>query len=183
MDINFVRTIKSCDVNKYFDLLNDYPYAITRFSIKENGKELFFQKALDGDVSMETFFKGEEAILTLCNEIYKKDKYHAAVSYFTANTCVISNSYAKKTWDLKTRIVLNLMSLKCIKVSSIHVLNMITKVGCRDIGSCFLYFSSEDVFVCVDALRCVVFSKTREQALGYIEKTKFRYTVEMIDNK
>ena len=96
MDINFVRTIKSCDVNKYFDLLNDYPYAITRFSIKENGKELFFQKALDGDVSMETFFKGEEAILTLCNEIYKKDKCHAAASYFTANTCVISNSYAKK---------------------------------------------------------------------------------------
>lgn len=183
MDINFVRTIKSCNVNKYFDLLNDYPYAITRFSIEENGKELFFQKALDGDVSMETFFKGEEAILNLCNKIYIKNRPHDTVGYFTVNTRVTSNFYAKKTWDLKTRIILNLMSLKCIKVSSIHVLNMITKVGCRDIGSCFLYFSSEDVFVCVDALRCVVFSKTRERALGYIERTKFEYTVEMIDNE
>lgn len=53
-----------------------------------------------------------------------------------------------------------------------------TLVGCREMGSIYLYFAAEDIFVCVNALRCIIFSETEEQALSYISEIECEHEIQ-----
>lgn len=179
MNQEVVRTIKTCDIDEYFKLVNKYPFAVTYCRILKDGEENFFQGALDGDISMKNYLEGEEALSKLCTRVYRKNQGNAIIGFYTVNSSnLITNSYAKRTWGLKTRIILNLLRMKCLKVSSKQLMRKMVQIGCREIGATFLYFCSEDLFICIDALRCVILTQTKEQALSYLEGINCEHEIE-----
>ncbi|WP_338546111.1 hypothetical protein V1225_08655 [Emergencia sp. JLR.KK010] len=177
MNKMFVDTIKSCDADKYFELLNEYPYSIICCGVLEGGEENFFQRALDGNIPMEAFFRGERDILRLIHKLYENNKTRDIVGYIGTHGILLTGTYVKKTWGLKTRCILNLLSWKCLRIESFELLKKMVLVGCREMGSTFLYFTEEDIFVCIDALRCIIFSETEEQAMNYIRDVKCEHEV------
>ena len=178
MNKMFVDTIKSCNRDKYFELLNKYPYSVICCGILEAGEENFFQRALDRDIPMETYFHGEREILNIIHKLYENNKKSDIVGYIGSHGDLITNTYAKMTWELKTRCILNLLCWKCLHIESFGLLKNMTLVGCREMGSTYLYFAAEDIFVCVNALRCIIFSETEEQALSYISEIECEHEIQ-----
>ena len=177
MNKMFVDTIKSCDADKYFELLNEYPYSIICCGVLEGGEENFFQRALDGNIPMRTYLHGEKEIINIVHKLYENNKNDDIVGCIGAHGNLVTDTYAKKTWGFKTRFILNLLSWKCLYIGYFGLLHKMVLVGCREMGATFLYFTEEDIFVCIDALRCVIFSKTEEQALSYIKEIKCEHEV------
>lgn len=115
----------------------------------------------------------------LCDRIYEKNYDDAVIGFFSVNSShIITNSYARRTWGLKIRIILLLLQMKCLKISSRQLMKKIVQIGCREIGATFLYFCSEDLFICVDALRCVILTQTKEQALSYLKGINCEHEIE-----
>ena len=179
MNREIIRVIKTCDIGEYFRLVDEYPHAVTRCRILKDGEENFFQRALDKDISMADYLEGEESLLKLCDRIYKGNYDDAVIGFYSVNSShIITNSYAKRTWGLKTRFILNLLHMKCLRISSRQLMRKMVQIGCREIEATFLYYCSEDLFICIDALCCVILTKTKEQALSYLEGMGCEHEIE-----
>lgn len=179
MNQKVVEVIKSCDIDKYFELVDEYPFIVTHCRILKDDEEIFFQRALDGDISMNDYLKEEASLLKLCERIYKKSHKNTVIGFYTINSNnFITNTYAKKTWRLQFRIIFNLLRMKCLNVNSQQLMKKMVQIGCREIGTTFIYFSSEDLFICIDALRCVILTKTKEQVISYLKEIDCEYEIE-----
>lgn len=178
-----LRAFKSCDLEKLWKSITSDKSSVIRFGVLNHGKEIFLQLCCDRDIRLNDYMQCEKKFIKFSKKLFEGQGETGTIAFALSNSDdIYDNHYARMTMSAEERRSVSCLCDKYVLIEDSKTLVQFLKIGCREIGSAFLYSPNRDIGLMIDGLGGTMWSKDTQKLQAVFNSADFEYTSKLYDN-